>query len=184
MELTERKIKELSRYNGLILDVRVDEIALPDGRSAKREIVEHPGGVTVLPMDAQGMVYCVRQYRYAFEREMLEVPAGKLEPGEEPDSAAKRELSEETGITAGRWDDLGVIQTSPGFCTEQLYLYLARDLHFGSAHPDEGEFLSVEKHSLTELAELAMHGGLVDAKTVAAVLKAERLLRMEKEETK
>ena len=184
MELTEKKTEELSRYHGLILDVRVDGIVLPDGKSAKREVVEHPGGVTVLPLDAQGMVYCVRQYRYVFSRETLEVPAGKLEPGEAPIAAAKRELSEETGITAERWDDLGSIQTSPGFCTEQLWLYLARDLHFGSAHPDEGEFLNVEKHSLGELAELAMQGRLMDAKTVAAVLKAERLLRTEKEEKK
>lgn len=181
MDLTEKKLQELSRYNGVILNVRVDEVSLPDGHSSNREIVEHPGGVTVLPLDDQGMVYCVRQYRYAFATEMLELPAGKLEPGEEPAPAAVRELSEETGIAAGRWDSLGAIQTSPGFCTEQLYLYLARDLHFGDSHPDDGEFLSVEKHSLEELVSLVMDGTLMDAKTVAAVLKADRLLRMEKE---
>lgn len=101
MELIEQKLKTLTSYHGVIVNVRLDEARLPDGSTAKREVVEHPGGVTVLPLEADGTVWCVRQYRYPFSRTLLEVPAGKLEPGEAPELAAARELSEETGLTAG-----------------------------------------------------------------------------------
>ena len=181
MDLTEKKIKEEARYSGVIMDVRVDSVLLPSGRQSKREIVEHPGGVTILPLDENGDVYCVRQYRYAFSTELLEVPAGKLEPGEEPYPAAIRELGEETGITAGRIDFLGAFLMSPGFCTEVLHIYLARELSFGASHPDEDEFLNVEKHSLCELLDMVMRGELRDAKSAIAVLKAARFLELEKE---
>ena len=102
MELIEQKLKTLTSYHGVIVNVRLDEARLPDGSTAKREVVEHPGGVTVLPLEPDGTVWCVRQYRYPFSRTLLEVPAGKLEPGEAPELAAARELSEETGLTAGR----------------------------------------------------------------------------------
>ena len=180
MDFTEKKIRELNRYEGLILDVHVDSVSLPNGSVAKREIVDHPGGVTILPMDADGNVYCVRQYRYAFSTEMLEVPAGKLEPGEEPLSAALRELSEETGIAAGRIDFLGSFPMSPGFCTEVLHLYLARELSFGEAHLDVDELLDVETHTLAELLDMVMRGEVTDAKTVIAVLMAARLIEQEK----
>lgn len=101
MELIEEKLKTLTSYHGVIVNVRLDEARLPDGSTAKREVVEHPGGVTVLPLEPDGTVWCVRQYRYPFSRTLLEVPAGKLEPGEAPELAAARELSEETGLTAG-----------------------------------------------------------------------------------
>lgn len=184
MDFTEKKLEELSRHNGLILDVHVDSVALPNGSVSKREIVDHPGGVTILPMDENGDVYCVRQYRYAFSTELLELPAGKLEPDEDPREAAIRELSEETGITARRLDALGGFLMSPGFCTEVLHLYLARDLCFGEAHPDEDELLGVEKHSLQSLVEMVMRGEMTDAKSVIAVLKTARLLEMEKEARK
>lgn len=96
MELIEEKLRTLTSYHGVIVNVRLDEARLPDGSTAKREVVEHPGGVTVLPLEADGTVWCVRQYRYPFSRTLLEVPAGKLEPGEAPELAAARELSEET----------------------------------------------------------------------------------------
>ena len=184
MELTEKKCSELSRYDGLILDVHVDSVLLPNGNTAKREIVEHPGGVVVLPMDDEGWVYCVRQYRYAFSQELLEVPAGKLEPDEMPDAAAERELGEETGISAGRMDFLGSFLMSPGFCTEVLHLYLARDLRFGAAHPDADELLNAERYKLDTLADMVMRGELTDAKTVIAILKAARFLELEKEAEK
>lgn len=181
MDYTEKKTGELSRYDGLILKVHVDSVELPNGNTAKREIVEHSSGVMILPIDEDGNVYCVRQYRYAFSGDMLEVPAGKLNPGEDLLDAAVRELSEETGISAGRMDFLGGFPTSPGYCTEVLYLYLARDLRFGAQHPDEDELLSVEKYSLSELTDRIMRGELTDAKTVIAVLKTARLLELEKE---
>lgn len=181
MNFTERKLEELSRHQGLILDVHVDSVSLPNGHVAKREIIDHPGGVTILPLDENGDVYCVRQYRYAFSTELLELPAGKLEPDEDPREAAIRELGEETGIVAGRVDDLGAFLMSPGFCTEVLHLYLARDLQFGQAHPDEDEFLGVEKHSLQSLLDMVMRSELTDAKSVIAILKAARLLEEEKE---
>ncbi len=181
MDLTEKKIEEVARYSGILMDVRVDRVELPGGRISKREIAEHPGGVTILPLDENGDVYCVRQYRYAFSAELLELPAGKLEPDEEPLPAALRELKEETGITPGRVDPLGAFMTSPGFCTEVLHLYLARDLRFGDAHPDEGEFLNVEKHSLRELVDMVMRGEIGDAKSAIAILKTARLLELEKE---
>ena len=184
MDFEEKKLCELSRYKGLILDVHVDSVSLPNGSTGKREIVDHPGGVTILPLDENGDVYCVRQYRYAFSREMLELPAGKLEPDEDPREAALRELSEETGIQAARVDALGGFLMSPGFCTEELHLYLARELSFGAAHPDEDELLSVEKHSLQSLVDMVMKGELTDAKSVIAILKAARLLEMEKETQK
>lgn len=181
MDLTERKIDEISRYSGILMDVRVDSVELPGGKRSKREIAEHPGGVTILPLDENGDVYCVRQYRYAFSTELLEIPAGKLEPGEEPLPAAVRELSEETGISAGRIDPLGAFMMSPGFCTEVLHMYLARDLRFGAAHPDDDEFLHVEKYSLQTLVDMVMRGEICDAKSVIAILKSARFLELERE---
>ena len=179
MDLTEKKIEEVSRYSGILMDVHVDKVALPGGRTSQREIAEHPGGVTILPLDENGDVYCVRQYRYAFSTELLEIPAGKLEPGEEPLSAAIRELGEETGIAAGRIDSLGAFMMSPGFCTEVLHLYLARDLRFGVAHPDEDELLNVEKYSLRTLVDMVMRGEIGDAKSAIAILKSARFLELE-----
>ena len=184
MDQTEKKIEEVARYSGVIVDVRVDSVLLPNGRTSKREVTEHPAGVTILALDDNGDVYCVRQYRYAFSRSVLEIPAGKLEPDEEPLPAAIRELSEETGITAGRIDALGSFMMSPGFCTEVLHIYLSRDLHFGVAHPDEDEFLNVEKYSLQTLLDMVMRCEIDDAKSAIAILKAARFLELEKEAEK
>ena len=122
MELIEEKLKTLTSYHGVIVNVRLDEARLPDGSTAKREVVEHPGGVTVLPLEPDGTVWCVRQYRYPFSRTLLEVPAGKLEPGEAPELAAARELSEETGADCG-----------PAAISGRE-LYIARLLGGGAAH--------------------------------------------------
>lgn len=181
MDCTETTLRREDIYSGRIITVHRDTVALPDGRESLREIVEHPGGVTVLPLDADGAVWCVRQFRYAYGEMLLELPAGKLEDGEAPLECAKRELSEETGFTADEYISLGALWPSPGYCRETIYLYLARSLHAGRQHLDEGEFLNVERHTLDELADMAMDGSLRDAKTVAAVLKAKRLL--EKEES-
>lgn len=176
VKVEERKIRTITAYQGVILRVRLDSAELPDGSTAVREVAEHPGGAAILPLDADGTVWCVRQYRYPFGQTLLEIPAGKLEPGEDPQACAERELSEETGLTADEVIPLGAQYSSPGYLQEVLHLYLARGLHRGSAHPDRGEFLNVEKHPLGELVQLAMTGALPDAKTTITVLKTKRLL--------
>ena len=176
MDYTETMLESREIYSGRIIRVHVDEVELSDGTRSRREIVDHHGGVAVLPVDAEGYAYCVRQYRYAYGKSLLEAPAGKLEPGEDPAEAAVRELSEETGFTAGRLIPLGSYYTSPGYSTEVLHLYLAADLTQGRAHLDAGEFLDVEPHPLAELLEMVMAGQLPDAKTAVAVMQASMLL--------
>lgn len=176
LELEEKRLGGELKYHGVIVDVYRDRVLLPDGRETGREVVKHPGGVTILPIDDEGYCYMVRQFRYPAGRVMLEAPAGKLEYGEEHLACAERELSEETGFTADRLVYMGKFYTSPGFSTEILHIYLAFGLHPGKSHPDDGEFLNVEKMKLSELSELAMAGKIEDAKTVVAVLKAERYL--------
>ena len=177
MDYTETPLRRLGGYTGLITGTTLDSVLLPNGEVSLREVVEHPGGVTVIPIDDDGNVYCVRQFRYPLGEHLLEVPAGKLEPGEAPLDCAKRELSEETGISADEYTDLGKIYPSPGFCREALYIYLARGLHMGKAHPDQNEFLDVEKIHFDELFAMTMENRLTDAKTVIAVLKAKAILQ-------
>ena len=175
----EKKIDGETLYKGIIVDVSMDHAELINGDIVRREVVHHPGGVTIIPVEEDGTVWCVRQFRYPMQREMLEVPAGKLEYGEKPLPAAERELGEETGLTAGRMVYLGECCTSPGFSTEVLHIYLALELRRGEAHPDEDEFLNVEKHSLETLTDMVMAGEIDDAKTIIAVLKARRFLEAE-----
>lgn len=172
----EKTIEKNTVYEGVIVNVRRDKAELVNGNVVGREVVEHPGGVTVIPVEPDGTVWCVRQFRYPFGREMLEVPAGKLERGEDPFECAVRELSEETGLTADEFVYLGPCCTSPGFSTEVLHIYLALGLHQGAMHLDPDEFLNVEKYGLEELADRVMSGEIDDAKTIIAVLKAKRYL--------
>ena len=176
MDFTETCVSTEEKYKGVIVRVRLDRVELCDGKLTRREVVEHPGGVTILPVDEEGNCTMVRQFRYPFGRMMLEAPAGKLEYGEDPMECAVRELSEETGYCADEFVDLGAMCTSPGFSTEVLHIYLAQDLRHGASHPDAGEFLAVEKHSLQELTDLALAGKLPDTKTVVAVLKTRLLV--------
>lgn len=176
MEYFETKLSGETKYHGVIVDVTLDEVALHTGEKTKREVVHHPGGVTVLPVDETGMAYLVRQFRYPFGKMLLECPAGKLEPGEEPRAAALRELSEETGLECAELLDLGHIYATPGYCTEVLHIYLALGLTQKQAHLDPGEYLNVEKHPLSELVERCMAGEINDGKTNIAVLKAARVL--------
>ena len=176
MDLTEKTLESREVYRGRILRVREDRVLLPNGQEAQREIVEHPGGVGILALDADGCAVMVRQYRYAFGQTLLEIPAGKREKGEQPDETARRELQEEVGATAGRWTELGTLIASPGCYGETLYLYMAEELHFGATHPDEDEFLDVVTMPFDTLVEQVMSGEITDAKTVATVLKVKTLL--------
>lgn len=176
MDYTETLYRHINGYNGLITSTTLDRVVLNNGEHSLREVVEHPGGVTILPIDKDGYVYCVRQFRYPIGEHLLEVPAGKLEKGETPLECAVRELSEETGISADEYIYLGKIFPSPGYCKETLHIYLARELHFGKAHPDKNEFLDVSKIHIDELFRLAMENEIPDAKTVIAILKTKALL--------
>ena len=176
MDLTERTIDRREVFRGRIIRVRQDTVRLPNGKESSREVVEHPGGVGILAIDGEDRVVLVRQYRYAFERVLTEIPAGKRETGEEPFLTAQRELKEEIGAEAGRWTELGALIASPGCYGETLYLYMAEDLTFGETHPDEDEFLEVLRVPFEEAVRQCMDGTLTDAKTVASVLKG-RLLR-------
>ena len=177
MAFYEKTVKSDVKYEGRILRVRSDTVELDDGTLALREVVDHTGGVGVIGITPEGAVPMVRQFRYPFMAETLEIPAGKLERGEDPLACAVRELSEETGYTAGRMISLGSLLPSPGYCAETLYIYLALDLTPGKAHLDPGEFLNVEFYPLQKLHDMTMSGELVDAKTVLAVLKAENYLK-------
>ena len=176
MDYTERLKRRVNSYHGVVVEVTMDMVELPNGVTGLREVVHHPGGVCVAAVDEAGRVAVVRQYRYPFSRHLLELPAGKLEKDEDPFDAVRRELSEETGLEADDWTDLGFIYVSPGISTEKLYLYLATGLHQGTAHPDPNEFLDVEKMPLDELARMAAAGELHDAKTVVGALKAKAFL--------
>lgn len=176
MDLTERMVSSQTIFEGKIVRVTVDEARLPSGRLATREVVYHPGGVAILALDTDNQVTLVRQYRYPIGQLLLELPAGKLDAGEDHLPAAKRELSEETGLEAEEYTYLGHILASPGFCDESLHMYLARGLKRSAQHPDEDEFLDVVTMPFAELADRVMDGTIADAKTVATVLKVKVLL--------
>ena len=179
MELTEKTLSENRAYSGKIIKVRVDEVQLTDGRVTVREVCEHPGGVAMLPVTEEGDVVLVRQYRYPYRTQLLEAPAGKLEPGEDPLACGIRELKEETGLSAGKIQYLGCMYPSPGYLNEKLYLYLARDLSDGDAALDPGEFLRVERMPFAELIQMILNDEIHDGKTIVAALKAARLMEQE-----
>lgn len=175
MELMEKTVERHVLFEGAIVTLRRDKAQLINGQVVSREVVEHPGGVGILALDGDD-VLLVKQYRYAFSRVLTEIPAGKREPGEDPFVTAQRELKEEIGATAEAWTDLGALIASPGCYGETLYLFLACELTFGETHPDADEFLETVRVPFDEAVELCMSGGLTDAKTVAAILKAKVLL--------
>ena len=164
----ERAVARRDMYDGRVVQLHVDEVELANGKRTTREVVEHADAVVVLPIDQSGRALLVRQYRYPIGKDLLEAPAGGIDPGEDPDEAAQRELQEEIGYRAGRLDGLGGFWTAPGFCTEYMYAYLARDLSESSLAPDEDEDIAVERHSLDSIRTLIRDGRIVDAKTIAA----------------
>ena len=176
MELTEKTLTRTDIFSGKVVSLHVDTVELPDGSTSIREVVEHVDGVAVLPLDENNNVLTVTQYRYVFAKPMLELPAGKLDPGEDPRSGALRELAEETGAVPARLESLGSIVLSPGCFGETLHLFLARGLKMGDQHLDPDEFLNVERIPFDEMVRRCLDGDIEDAKTVAAVLRAKLLL--------
>lgn len=177
MNLREKQLKAEYIYKGKIINVRLDDAELPDGKTAKREIVEHPGGVCVAALTDQNEILMVRQFRYPYSEVILEIPAGKRNsPDEEPLLCGKRELKEETGAEAENFIFLGELYPTPGYCGEILYMYAATKLTFGDTNPDEDEFLEVLRIPLDKAVDMIMNNELKDAKTQAAILKLKYLL--------
>ena len=174
--LEEKTLSRKDIFKGHIIDVHVDEVLLPNGNKSFREVVDHVDGVAVLALDADNNVMMVTQYRYVFSRNMLEIPAGKLDAGEDPATGALRELREEVGVVPGDFRPMGSFIAAPGCYGEILHLYLARDLKEVGQDLDPDEFLNVSRIPFDEMVRRCMNGEIQDAKTIIAVLKAKDLL--------
>ena len=182
MELFEKQISSRQIFDGRVVKLYVDDIELPNGKESIREVVRHPGAVCVIPITDEKEVIMVRQFRYPFGRTLLEIPAGKLEPNEDPLEAVKRELEEESGVVAQRLDFMGMIYTTVAFTDEKIYAYMARGLSYTESHPDEDEFLELERVPLDKLVDMVMAGEIRDSKTQVAILKAEKILSLEEKD--
>lgn len=158
-------------YDGSIVKLDVDEVVLENGKFSSREVVRHPGGAAVLAVDDNEDLFFVRQFRYPYGEEMIEIPAGKLNEGEDPLTCAKRELLEETGLVAEKWEKIGAFRPSPGYTSETIHLYIARELSEREQHLDDDEFLDVVKFNAIKAMRLIEKGEITDAKTVIAIYK-------------
>ena len=175
-ELIETVVEKEVVYPGVIVSLQHWQVTLPDGSRALREVACNNGASAVVALDDAGRIVLVRQHRVAVGRVTMELPAGKLDgPDEDPFVCARRELSEETGLEAGRWTKLTVLETTPGFCNERIHLYLAEELRQGASHPDEGEYVDVLRMPLGEALDRVMDGTLRDGKTVTGILMTCRL---------
>lgn len=175
-ELREELISGEEVFSGKLIKVEHWQVLLPDGKTALREIVRHIGAVAIVPLDENGIVTLVRQHRVAVDKITLEIPAGKLNfKGEDPLSAASRELEEETGLRAAHWQQLTRLNTTAGFCDECIVLYVATSLSQYHCHTDEDEFIHTEKMPLSQAIRMVMTGEIQDAKTIAGLLMAQNL---------
>ena len=161
-------------YSGRIFTIRRDEVRLPDGKTARLDILKHPGAATMVPVDGEGRVWFVQQYRHAAGKVLLELPAGTLNAGEAPEVCAAREVREEIGMAAGKLQYLGGFYNAPGYSTEYLHIYLATDLYPDPAPHDEDEFLAIEKIPFADALSMAGDGRIQDAKSIAALLMAQK----------
>lgn len=175
MNLKETPTSQNYIYKGKIVNLRVDDVLLPDGSTSKREVIEHSGGVCVAAITDNDEVLLVKQFRYPYMEEIYEIPAGKREYGEDPFICGKRELKEETGAVAEEYIDLGTLYPTPGYCGEIIYMFAAKNLTFLEPELDNGEFLVVEKVPFNKCIELIMSGKIKDAKTQIALLKLNQL---------
>lgn len=175
--MTEEKTMKSERiYEGKIISVRVDTVELPDRKYSKREIVEHPGAVGILPVTEKGEIILVKQFRKSVEDTLLEIPAGKIEPEESPEMCAQRELEEETGFVAGNIEKVLEFYTSPGFSNELIYIYLARNLSQGEPNPDEDEYIEIVYLTIDEAIAKIQKGEIKDSKTIVAILSYKNFL--------
>ena len=178
-ELVEEQIDSEDIFHGIILHVKRDTVLLPNGNTAPRELIRHVGAVCVVPLTEDNKVFVERQYRYPIGQVMTEIPAGKLDyMGENRLDAAKRELWEETGITADTWIDMGLYYPAAAYSDEKITMFLALDLHYGEQHLDADEFLNLTSVPINDLISDILSGKITDGKTQAAILKAAALLRI------
>lgn len=169
-DLVEKRKTSQAVFTGKVINLRLDTVILPNGDEATRECVEHPGAVGIIAVDSQDRICMVRQFRYPVSEELWEIPAGKLNPGEDPLECAQRELLEEAGVVAERWEKLYLYYTTPGFSNELMHLFLAKDLTFGQNNPDEDELLEVSMVSLKEAWARLRTGEIKDGKTIIGLL--------------
>ena len=177
MDFTEKTIKSEHIYEGKVVDLWLDTVMLCDGKEATREIINHHGGVCVLAVDENNEVFMVRQFRKPTEQTLLEIPAGKLEKGEDPLEAGKRELEEEAGVTADEFVSLGYFYPTPAYCRERIYMYFAKGLHKTCQNLDEDEFLEVLKVPYEKLYRMVLNNEITDGKTALAALRAREYIK-------
>ncbi|MGN0679373.1 MAG: NUDIX domain-containing protein [Oscillospiraceae bacterium] len=176
MHLEEKQLSSELKYDGRIVKLYSDTVQLENGKTTLREVIKHPGGVCVVAITEDNDVLFVRQFRYPHGKVLLEIPAGKLEFGEEHRDCGLRELKEETGCTCDSFEYLGNLLPTPAYDTEVIHMYLARGLHSGEQHLDDNEFLEVEKIPLDKAVEMILNNEISDAKTQVAILKTKMLL--------
>ena len=169
--MQEHKLSSEMKFDGKLIKVTYD-VAEVNGKEAWREVVHHPGASAVVAIDEDNRIIMEKQFRYALNDYLLEIPAGKLDAGEDPLVCAKRELEEETGIIASEWISLGTIATSPGFCNEVIHLYVAKGLSKGEIHWDEDEYVEVKRYTFDELLQRISEEKIKDSKTLSALLLA------------
>ncbi len=169
MDLTEKTLESQEIYAGRIVRLRVDTVELPDGRHGKREIVEHAGAVAVVALDQEGNIVLVKQYRKPVERVLLEIPAGTLEAEEDPLDCARRELAEETGLSAVHWEKILTYYSTPGFTDELLHMFIARGLIEGTKDPDQDEFVEVLRIPLADAYKQIFTGQIADGKSIIGI---------------
>lgn len=171
----EKTLSEKKVFDGKFIKASVYDIELSNGKKAIREVMHHPGGVVVVAQKDENTILMVKQYRYPIKQVSLELPAGRLEQNDNPDTRIKKELEEETGHIAKTWKSLGYIYPTPGICDEKLYLYYATDLEFKKQNPDEGEIIEYFEYNLNEVFEMIKQGEINDSKTICALTRAFKL---------
>ena len=176
LDLTETQISSVRVFDGHLLQVHADQVSLPDGKQMVREYITHPGAVVIIPLLDTGELVLERQHRYPLHRDFYELPAGKIDPGEDPLACAQRELLEETGYIAASWRYLATLHPCIGYSDEKLVYYLAQGLAFQSASLDDGEHLEVFTLTLTDALKWIKAGKITDNKTVSGLFWAEKVL--------
>ena len=180
MHLKEDTVSSELIFDGKVVKLYKDKAELEDGSIVSRELIRHPGGMCVVPLDDEGNVYMVRQFRYPFQTQLIEIPAGKLEYGEDQRQCGLRELKEEAGAECAKFTYLGKLYPTVAYDSEVIHMYLAQDLSFGEQHLDDDEFLDVFKVPFDKAVEMVMNGEILDSKTQLAILKTKLLLDKEK----